>query len=302
MTPERLRDACLHYPAAGGKRLRPVMAILACEAAGGRESDAMPLAVALELVHNFSLIHDDIMDRDALRRGIPTVHTKWGEATAILAGDTLFAKAFEILAASPGDPARTTRAVVDVAAMARVLCEGQQLDMEFASGAPSESDYLDMVYRKTARLFEVAARDGAVVGGGSEEAIRALESYGRAFGIAFQVRDDLLDFLGTTESIGKPAASDIRAGKRTVVALHALAAASPAERRILESVLGKADAGDKEVEQVFRIFQSTGAVAYAGDLVRKLTDEAVYALVRLPDTPARARLEDLARWAADRTA
>lgn len=302
VSPPRLKEACLHYPQAGGKRLRPIMAMLGAEAAGGKREDAVPLAVALEAIHNFSLIHDDIMDRDDLRRGLPTVHKKWDEATAILAGDTLFAKAFEVLADAGGEPARIRRVVLDVATMARVLCEGQQLDMEFAGGTPTEDQYVDMVYRKTARLFEVAARGGGILGGANAEAVRALETYGKSFGIAFQVRDDLLDFLGTTQEIGKPAASDIRAGKRTIVALRALASASPADRRILDGVLGKADASDKEVEQVFRIFQDTGAVDHASHLVRKLTDEAVYALMRLPDTPARQLLEELARWQADRTA
>jgi geranylgeranyl diphosphate synthase type I len=300
--PASLREACLHYPQAGGKRLRPIMALLGAEASAGRREDAVPLAVAVEAIHNFSLIHDDIMDRDDLRRGLPTVHKKWDEATAILAGDTLFAKAFEVLGDAGGDAARVRHVVLDVATMARVLCEGQQLDMEFARGQPTEDEYVAMIDRKTARLFEVSCRGGALLVGADDRCVRALERYGRAFGTAFQVRDDLLDFLGTTATIGKPAASDIRAGKRTVVALRALAKAGPAERRILDAVLGKQDASDKEVQQVFEIFRSTGAVDHASHLVRKLTDEAVYALMDLPRTPARETLEELARWQADREA
>ncbi|MHB8586902.1 MAG: polyprenyl synthetase family protein [Thermoplasmatota archaeon] len=300
ISPQRLREACLHYPRAGGKRLRPIMSLLAAEAAGGRRDDAIPLGVALECIHNFSLIHDDIMDRDDLRRGIPTVHKAWDEPTAILAGDTLFAKAFEVLGEAQAKPERVRRVVRDVATMARVLCEGQQLDMEFPNGAPSEEQYMDMIERKTARLFESAARGGAEIAGGAPEAVQALAEYGRAFGVAFQIRDDLLDFLATTEQIGKPAASDIRRGKRTVVVLRAFKTASPAERQILQSVLGKADASEHEVSQVYAIFHSTGAVAYASKLVHELTDEALYALMRLPKTAARATLEDLARWQADR--
>jgi geranylgeranyl diphosphate synthase type I len=299
--PERLREACLHYPRAGGKRLRPILTLLSAEAAGGRASDAIPVAVALEYIHNFSLIHDDIMDRDDLRRGLPTVHKKWDDATAILAGDTLFAKAFEILADAGTDPARLQRIVLDVAQMARVLCEGQQLDMEFPNGAPTEEQYVDMIDRKTARLFEAASRCGAIVGGGDEETVASLSQYGKSFGLAFQIRDDLLDFLGTTAEIGKPAASDIRAGKRTVVALRALKEASPAERQVLQGVLGKADATERDVRKVFEIFQATGAVDYASKMVRELTDEALYALVRLEATPARGLLEDLARWQGERS-
>ncbi|HVL48019.1 MAG TPA: polyprenyl synthetase family protein [Candidatus Thermoplasmatota archaeon] len=301
VTPETLRAACLHYPAAGGKRLRPVMALLACEAAGGERARATPLAVALELIHNFSLIHDDIMDRDDLRRGIPTVHRKWDEATAILAGDTLFAKAFELLAAGGADPEVTRRVVLDVAVMGRVLCEGQVLDMAGEREDVTKDRYLDMIDRKTARIFEVAARSGGLLGGATASQADALGTYGRDFGLAFQIHDDVLDLVSTTEVLGKPAGSDIRAGKKTLVAVLAHARADAKQRATLAQGFGKIDATEAEVAAVLDVFRATRALADAEAEVARHTERAIRALEALPPGSSRDLLADLARWGATRT-
>lgn len=298
--PPTLREACEHYPRAGGKRLRPAMALLAAEALGAGPEDAMPLAVALELVHDFSLVHDDIMDRDDTRRGRPSVHVRWDEATAILAGDTLFAKAFEVLAEAPAPAAVRVTLLSDVARMTRVICHGQALDMAFEGQDVDEAAYLDMIYRKTARIFETAAMGGALLAGADTDAVAELRGYGRAIGIAFQVQDDLLDLQGTTDQIGKPARSDIRAGKRTVVYLHARANADEAQSRILDAGFGDPRADDAAVDAVLQVFVDTQAVAHAEELVRQYTDEAIHHLDALPDTPARTLLTELAEWAAGR--
>jgi len=307
ITPSSLRDACAHYPAAGGKRLRPVVALLACEAAGGHRVQAVPVAVALELVHNFSLVHDDIMDRDDTRRGIPTVHKKWSEATAILAGDTLLAKAFELLADSNIPPETQQRIVLDLATMTRVLCEGQELDMAFETRDATEPEYLDMIYRKTARIFEVAARCGAIVGLkqrglGDNTAVKALEQYGKHLGLAFQIRDDVIDLLSTSAEMGKPQGSDVRKGKKTLIHLHAKAHATPDELATLNAIHGRANASNDDVAVVINIYRRTGGIARAEALVGEHTKGALDCLTQLPATPARESLRALAEFAAGRRA
>src|SRR5438552_11288121 len=242
VVPPHLREAAAWYPDAGGKRLRPVMAMLACEATGGRSEDALPIALAVELVHNFSLVHDDIMDRDATRRGRATVHVKWDEPTAVLAGDVLSARAFEVLARIEDAGAHREAAALLSHAVLQ-LCEGQALDMAFERRSDvTPEEYLDMIRGKTAVLFEAATRGGALASRRrTPEAERALTEFGLAFGMAFQIADDLLDVTSDAKTLGKPWGSDVRAGKRTLVVLDALhhGARLPA--------LGRRDASDAEV-------------------------------------------------------
>lgn len=299
LAPAELRDAALHYPKAGGKRLRPAMALLACEAAGGTREDAIPFAVAVELVHVFSLVHDDIMDRDLLRRGMPTVHAKWGEPTAILAGDALLAKAFEVVAAGPGPEPTRVRALLDLATSTRALCEGQALDMAFETKDDVTPEaYLHMIAGKTGRLFEVACRGGATYARGADAgAVRALSDFGAAFGQAFQVHDDLLD-LAPAARTGKPFGSDLRAGKKTLVVLEARRRGMPAE---VAKVLGVRDANEEDVGAAADALAGCGAVAASRQVVTTATTRALDALEKIPPSPARETLRALAAWATQRT-
>ena len=161
--PEILYDAARHLPLAGGKRLRPCLSMLSCEAVGGDIQEVMPLAVSLELIHNFTLIHDDIMDKSSLRRNLPAVHIKFGEPTAIIAGDLLFAKAFEVMHDIFNDPFVFKRVNFGLINCVREICEGQQLDMEFEKKQDvSEKEYIEMIRRKTAVLFKFSAEGGAI--------------------------------------------------------------------------------------------------------------------------------------------
>ena len=299
--PPRLRDATRWYPDAGGKRLRPAMAMLACEAAGGRAEDALPVALAVELVHNFSLVHDDIMDRDDTRRGRPTVHRQWDEPTAILAGDVLFARAFEVLAGIP-DAAAHREASLLLSRAIRHLCEGQALDVQFERQEKvGVADYLAMIRGKTALLFEAATRGGALAAPGAARAgVEALSAYGEHFGMAFQVADDLLDVTADSATMGKPWGSDIRAGKRTVLVLEALERATPAQAADLAGALGRPDAGDEAVQRAVEALRETGAIAQAEALRDEHAGRAARALDALPDTPARRRLAALNEWARTR--
>ena len=301
LRPERLRDATRWYPDAGGKRLRPIMAMLACEAAGGSREAALPVALAVELVHNFSLVHDDIMDRDGTRRGRPTVHVKWDEATAILAGDVLFARAFEALARIPDAAAHQEAARVLSGAVTQ-LCEGQALDVQFeARGDVTVDEYLQMIRLKTAVLFEAATRGGALASPRrAPPAVDALAAYGEAFGMAFQVADDLLDVTADEKVLGKPWGSDVRAGKRTVLVLDALAHATPPQRAALEGALGRQDASEEDVRRAVGVLEATGALARGAALRDAWAAKARGALARLPPTPARETLLALNDWALTR--
>lgn len=298
LEPVELREAALHYPRAGGKRLRPAMALLACEAAGGRRDDALAFAAAVELVHDFSLVHDDIMDRDLVRRGMPTVHAKWGEPVAILAGDALLAKAFEAVASGAGSAAARLHALRDLATSTRALCEGQALDMAFeARDDVAPGEYLHMIAGKTGRLFEVACRGGAYYADGGDAVVAPLEAFGKAFGQAFQVHDDLLD-LAPAARTGKPFGSDLRAGKKTLIVLEARRRGLPEE---VARVLGRRDAAEADVKAAADALARSGAVRAAEEVVEKATERATAALGKLPPSPARETLREMASWAATRT-
>ncbi|HET6403753.1 MAG TPA: polyprenyl synthetase family protein [Candidatus Thermoplasmatota archaeon] len=301
VSPAPLREAARWYPDAGGKRLRPVMAMMACEAAGGSANDALPVALAVEMVHNFSLVHDDIMDRDSTRRGRATVHTKWDEATAILAGDVLFARAFEMLAGIP-DAAAHRDASRLLSEAIRRLCEGQALDMLFERDEHVTTQaYLDMIRGKTALLFEAAARGGALSAPSRHEgSLAALSVYGECFGMAFQIADDLLDVTGESETIGKPWGSDVRAGKRTILVLDALERGSDEQKRALRRALGRQDATDDEVRAAVDAMRASGAIAAAEKLRDAYAQRADAALEGLPPSDAREHLRALNRWATTR--
>ncbi len=290
--PRLLYEAVRYLPSAGGKRLRPIIACLSCEAVGGDLMDAIPLAVALEIIHTFTLIHDDIMDMDEERRGKPSVHKKFGENRAILAGDALFAKAFEIL--SYTENAETCKKLTrNLAIMAKEICEGQEMDVSFEGRERvGEEEFLEMIEKKTARMFEHAAMGGAMVGGGSEEEIEAMRKYGLNLGMAFQIWDDCLDVIG--KDIGKPVGSDIREGKKTLIYLHAL------EKHGELANYGNKEATEKEIGEIISIFKETGAIDYAKNMAMEFSKKAVEAITPIKESEAKNKLIEMAEFAVKR--
>ncbi|MDR1132150.1 MAG: polyprenyl synthetase family protein, partial [Oscillospiraceae bacterium] len=220
----RLIEAMRYSLLAGGKRIRPVLTLAFCEAAGGKAEDALPAAVAVEMLHTYSLIHDDLpcMDDDALRRGKPANHKVFGEFTATLAGDALQAEAFgTILRADlPAELRADCAAALAAAAGVDGICGGQQLDMAGNGRVLGEEALTDIQSRKTGSLLAAACLMGAIVGGASETQREAALVYGSALGAAFQIRDDMLDELGKTETLGKSTGSDRRVGKTTFLTLY----------------------------------------------------------------------------------
>lgn len=294
-----LQDAALHYPQAGGKAIRPVLAVLACEAAGGEATDADPVAVSVELLHTFSLVHDDLMDKDATRRGVPTVHEVHDDAAAILSGDVLFALAFEVLDDLP-ENGITARIATDLARTARRLCEGQHLDMRFEDAWPTVGEYETMISKKTAELFSSATRNGARVAKPERARVEALSVFGHTLGLAFQIQDDVLDLVGDEATLGKPVGSDVQAGKKTHPILGAHNLTDSDGQRRLEAVLDGNARSPQDVEWVLGLVEETGAIQASKRRARDLFDEAIEALDQGPANPARGALSDLVGWLVDR--
>ena len=301
--PEVLYDAARHLIKAGGKRLRPYLVLRSCELVGGDERDAIPFSAAVEVLHNFTLVHDDIMDNDSLRRGVPTVHAKWGLPVAIAGGDLLFAKVYEALMGVVEVPCDRVRDCVKrVTAATIAICEGQVLDISFPGMSNvSEEDYLTMIGKKTAALFKASAEVGAIAGGGSKGDVDRLGGYAWNAGIAFQIVDDYLGVTADEKTLGKPVGSDLREGKKTLIVIHALSHASARERKEIERVLRNAGADKKSVESVNKILVDLGSLDYALERARNYATEATTLLKAFPESRARRDLIELVDYFMNRT-
>ncbi len=216
--PLTLKDPIKYFLATPSKKVRPLLTVLSAQAVGGTAEAALPAAVGIELFHDFTLIHDDIMDKDELRRGRPTIHTKWDEGTAILAGDALIGMASASMSRCPAEYLPRVMHYFSEALIK--VCEGQALDKEFEHRKQvSLTEYLDMISKKTAWLFQHSCRIGAILGGGNQMQIQALSQFGYHLGMGFQIQDDLLDFVADETTLGKKVGSDFRMDKKTYITL-----------------------------------------------------------------------------------
>ena len=303
LKPEELYDAIRHLPVSGGgKRLRPIVAILAAQCVGGDSKKIMPYGVAIEILHNFTLIHDDIMDNCDTRRGVDAVHKKWGVPMGILAGDTMFALVFELLNQLEIDD-RTYRSVsLDVAKLAREVCEGQYWDMHFETQKKVEElQYYHMIERKTATFFEIAMKNGAELAGAEPPQVKKLAECGRLLGLAFQVWDDYLGVTSTDATLGKPARSDIVQGKKTLVYVATHQKLDPFDRRQFVDLYKKTDKTPKDIEEVLKFMTKSGGLDYTKQRAREFSSFAKATLVELPDTAAKRLLGILCDYASNRT-
>lgn len=300
-----LYDAAGHIIRSGGKRLRPYLVLKACELVGGEVETAIPFAAALELLHTFTLIHDDIIDNDLLRRGNPTVHSNWGIPIAIVSGDLLFAKVYEAIVKGVelnNLPNERVQACVDRVTNAAVaLCEGQVLDISFPNVSNvSEEDYLSMIGGKTASLFKACAEVGAIVGGGNPEMVKGLGDFAWNAGLAFQLVDDYLGVTADEETLGKPVGSDIREGKKTLLIIHSLNNASPEEKKSIERVLGENDAPQSEVKAVFDLLHDLGSLSYTLEKGKYFAGKATSMIDIFPDSEPKRDLLDLVEFFVNR--
>jgi geranylgeranyl diphosphate synthase type II len=249
----RVVEAMRYSLFAGGKRLRPILCLAAAQAVGGKIEAAMPAACALEMIHTYSLIHDDLpaMDDDELRRGKPTSHVVFGEAIAILAGDALLTEAFVLLSDYSALVAKRALRLIGVIARAasyRGMVGGQVVDM-LSQNQPADLETVQQMHsRKTAALIAAAAESGALAGGGSDDKVEALAGYGRAIGLAFQIADDILDIEGSTEVLGKTAGSDVARGKVTYPAAVGLEGSRQAAQTLVNQALAALERFDNKAE------------------------------------------------------
>jgi geranylgeranyl diphosphate synthase type I len=287
--PSGLYEASRHLVDSGGKRLRPSMLLLAAEAAGGEAAALAPAAVSIELIHNFTLIHDDIMDNADVRRGRPAVHKLWGESGAILAGDTLYSKAFQVLGMTPAEPGRILGAMNMLSRTCTAICEGQWLDMEFESrDRVSEAEYMEMIEKKTGVLYGASAGMGAILAGASTEVVLAMDLFGRLTGMGFQLQDDVIDLTTPEKVSGKRQGGDLIEGKKTLIIIHALA------NNFSVQVFGKKEATTDEIQQSISILQKSGSIDYARSRAEEMVAQGKKALQVLPDSDAKTTMLELA--------
>ncbi len=289
--PDELYRAMRHLLDGGGKRLRPTALLLAAEAVGGKPENLLPAALAVELVHNFTLIHDDIMDEADLRRGLTTVHKKWGTSRAIIAGDALFSKAFEILSCAKSESSQIVESIELLSKTSTDICEGQWMDMNFATRKDvTEEEYIRMVEKKTAVLFAAAVKMGAILSGANRDVSRALWDFGCRVGVGFQIYDDVIDLITPEEILGKAQGGDIIEGKRTLIVLHALS------RGVVIEALGKSNATRSEVSAALLALKESGSIDYAMNKALNFVETGKSTLNILPDSEAKKILTGLADY------
>lgn len=325
LSPPHIREAVESYVRAGGKALRPAFVLFSCGAVGGEEDKALPVAAGIEIFHTFTLVHDDIIDRDELRRGAPTVHTAfkgrameefgfgeeeaehYGISMGILAGDAQHGWAIGLIVESArrGVSPEVVLKLVEgmTCRVLPTLVEGQVLDVQYAARHIEElssEEITDMLWKKTGALYAFAAEAGAMVGLNAPDEghsyVRALSDFASRCGTAFQLVDDILGVTGDEGTLGKPVGSDIREGKKTLVAYFALRYAEPELRERVLSILGRRDADEDEVQKVRSWFVESGAVDMVRALATKYMEEGMEALEALPPSDHRERLRELGEY------
>ncbi|SIR59731.1 geranylfarnesyl diphosphate synthase [Natronorubrum thiooxidans] len=329
--PERLYEASRYLLDAGGKRLRPTVLLTTAEALADVEPlsedyhafptldgeraeprsadsssgpprdtiDIMDAAVSVEVIQSFTLIHDDIMDDDDLRRGVPAVHKEYDLETAILAGDTLYSKAFEIMLETGAKPERAVEALEILATTCTKICEGQSLDVTFENRAEvSPDEYLEMVEQKTAVLYAASASLPAILLGADDETIDALYGYGLDIGRAFQIQDDVLDLTVPSEKLGKQRGSDLVENKQTLITVHARSQGVDIEGLVdTDDVDAVTEA---EIDDAVAELEAAGSISYANETAQELVEQGKARLEVLPDNEARDLLCEIADYLIER--
>lgn len=323
--PTHIRDAVFSYVRGGGKSLRPAVAMLACGALDGDETRALPVAAAIEIYHTWTLVHDDVIDRDDTRRGLPTVHRDfarraadefgwapadaehYGRSIAMLAGDVQQSWSWSLLFEAHLEYGVPAEIVVqlgqDMASQVTpLLVEGETLDVQYSGEALSLSEpaIIDMLWKKTGVLYEFAGRAGAAIALNDADAdlpaARAIAQFCSLCGTAFQIQDDILGVVGDERQLGKPVGSDIREGKTTLLTLKALERADAQQRNIILRTLGAGNASPAEVQALIQLLRDLGTIRYAQERSRRTVEEALGHLAALPQSANRDLLEQWAHY------
>lgn len=296
--PATLYEPNEYFLKLGGKRIRPVLCLMGNELFDDIIADSWNAAIAIELFHNFTLIHDDIMDKAPLRRGQQTIHIKYNESTALLAGDVMMVKAYEYLNKISPNYLNKVLSIFNKTAVE--ICEGQQLDMDYESKEDvNMNDYLRMIELKTSVALAASLKIGALLGGGGERNQNLLYEFGKKLGMAFQVQDDYLDAFGDPDKFGKQVGGDILANKKTFLLIHAMETASPAQLKELLSLM-KTNPADK-IAKVLQLFHDCKVDDWALQLKNQFLDEAFSHLEDIAVLSARKQpVKELAQFLVQR--
>jgi len=306
--PRSGRPVTLHRPMwellnRGGKRFRPALTLLFCKALGGQERRALPAAAAVEILHNMTLIHDDIEDQSELRRGKPCIHIMYGQSAAINSGDAMLIKVFEAAADGPLEATTKNNLTQQFAGRAFQITRGQALEFEL-NGRQSftEVDVAEVLRNKTSALVALACEVGAIVAGAKKSQLSAAGKFGEATGVGFQIVDDLLNVTGDVSKYGKEIGGDIREGKRTIMAAHLIKSASAEDTGLFMKMLGKPTVSKEEIGEAIDLYKKYGSLDYAQRLADRYIEGGLSALKRLPKSSARDTIEVLARFMVRREA
>jgi octaprenyl-diphosphate synthase len=278
----------------GGKRLRPLLVLLSSQAVGYRGDDHLKLAAVIEFLHTATLLHDDVVDTSDMRRGRSTANAKWGNAPSVLVGDFLYARAFEMMVELKSLP------IMDVLSHATaVIAEGEVMQLVNVRNPDlTEGQYMEVIHNKTAMLFEAASHTGALLAGADAAREQALKNYGKHLGLAFQLVDDVLDYKGDAEAMGKNVGDDLAEGKTTLPLIHAMANGDEQQAALVRQAIRKG--GLDDLSAILEIVRSTGALDYTMDKAREQARKAMACLDGLPSSEHRAALEQLTEVAVAR--
>ncbi|MFC1668956.1 polyprenyl synthetase family protein [Spirochaetota bacterium] len=300
---EDLWKAAMHYMEGGGKRIRPYLAFKSYELIKGKPDFKLtvPIASAIELLHTYTLIHDDVMDKDEIRRGMPTVHKRWGEPLAILSGDLLLSKSMEFVNDLSIDPELKKLIFSEFIQVVEELCLGQAMDTSFEeSQGVKHEDYIKMISLKTGCLIERSARIGALAGGAMDNDLGSMGAFGLNVGMSFQIVDDILGIVGDAEKFGKPIGSDLESGKKTLIVIHTDENLDDKERKRFREILALRDKSGHDKDELLKYINSCRSIEYAKKIAQNYYDDAIACLDRFTHSQAKNDLVELARLTLDR--
>src|SRR5206468_1385946 len=263
----------------GGKRIRPALLLLSSKLFDYRGRGAVKLGAVVEIIHTATLVHDDIIDEARTRRGRPAANTTWGNEKCVLAGDWLYMQAFKVALEE-----KNLKVLDLLIGLTQQMVEGELLQIQKLGKAVSEAEYYDLIFRKTACLFSVSMRLGAVLAGATEQQIEAVGNYGRAVGLAFQIVDDVLDLTATEEVLGKPVASDLREGKATLAVIHSFDHGTAADRQLIQRVLDDRSFENVSRHQIKDMLVRNGSVTYAMSVADRYAEQSRQALRAIPES------------------
>jgi len=285
-----------HYiVSGGGKRLRPLLVLLSANACGYKGEQHIPLAAVIEFIHTATLLHDDVVDNSELRRGNATANARWGNAPSVLVGDFLYSRAFQIMVEI--DRMEIMKVISNATT---IIAEGEVMQLlNQRNPDTSEDAYMQVILGKTAMLFEAATEAGAILADTDAKTREALRLYGRHLGIAFQLVDDLMDYLSDSETMGKNVGDDLAEGKATLPLIHAMRVGTDEERKLIRGAIR--EGGLEDLQPVLDIVQRTGSIDYSRQKAEEQVAQAIAALASMPDSSFRETLTTLARMAVNRT-